>query len=187
MKLSAYAKSIGVSYTTAHRMFKRGELDAYQLPTGTIVVNERVNVGSGVVLYARVSSYDQKDDLERQKTRLRDYAAANGYKVTKEVSEIASGLNDNRKKFLRLLSDKSVGLILVEHKDRATRFGFNYIAELLKAQGRQIEVINESDTKDELIDDFVSIITSMAARIYGRRNSKRRASQVKKCVDDAYS
>jgi putative resolvase len=187
MKLSQYAEKIGVTYKTAYRMFKRGELDAYQLPTGTIVVNEPVVGGKQVALYARVSSHDQKEDAQRQLQRLRDYAAANGYRVSQEVVEIASGLNDQRPKFSKLLADRRIGLILVEHKDRATRFGFNYIALLLEAQGRRIEVINESDTKDELVDDFVALITSMAARIYGKRQSKGRAAQIRQCVEETYA
>jgi predicted site-specific integrase-resolvase len=118
--------------------------------------------------------------------RLRDYAAANGYKVAKEVTEIASGLNDQRPQFSKLLANIEIGIIVVEHKDRATRFGFNYISLLLATQGRIIEVINESDTKDELVDDFVALITSMAARIYGKRSSKRRAQEIRICVEQTY-
>lgn len=188
MKLSEYARQVGVTYTTAYRMFKRGELDAYQLPSGTIIVSERVSpsVGQGVALYARVSSHEQKADAQRQLDRLRDYAAARGYQVTREVVEIASGLNDQRPHFSRLLTDMATQIILVEHKDRATRFGFNYIALLLEAQGRQIEVINETDTRDELVDDFVSLIASMAARIYGRRSSKQRANRIRDYVAQVY-
>jgi predicted site-specific integrase-resolvase len=188
MKLSQYAKQIGISNKTAHRMFQRGELDAYQLPSGTIIVNDPASNGSAsIAIYARVSSSDQKGDLQRQVQRLRDYCAANGYRIEKEVPEIASGLNDNRPKFIKRISDRSVGKIVVEHKDRATRFGFNYIKAILESNGRQIEVINETDTKDELIDDFVSIITSMAARIYGRRSSKRKAQEIKACVQGRYN
>jgi predicted site-specific integrase-resolvase len=188
MKLSDYARQIGVTYKTAYLMFKRGELDAYQLPTGTIIVNDSPapTIGQGVALYARVSSHGQKDDAQRQLNRLRDYAAAKGYKVTAEVVEIASGLNDQRPKFGRLLTDTAVQTILVEHKDRATRFGYQYIALLLEAQGRRIEVINETDTQDELVDDFVSLITSMAARIYGRRSSRQRAERIRECVEQVY-
>jgi len=103
------------------------------------------------------------------------------------VTEIASGLNDSRPKFSQLLTDTTLGVILVEHRDRATRFGFNTLALLLESQGRRLEVINETDTKDELVDDFVALITSMAARIYGRRASKRRSEQIRQCVEDAYS
>lgn len=187
MKLNDYAQQIGITYKTAYRMYKRGELDAYQLPTGTIVVNEPMR-GSHpqVALYARVSSHDQKADAQRQLQRLRDYVAARGYQVSKEVVEVASGLNDQRPQFSKLLQDTNIGVILVEHRDRATRFGFNYIALLLEAQKRRLEVINESDTKDELVDDFVALITSMAARIYGRRQSRRRAEQIRHCVETTY-
>jgi predicted site-specific integrase-resolvase len=143
-----------------------------------------------VALYARVSSHDQKADAQRQLERLRDYAAARGYQVTTEVVEIACGLNDQRPKFSRLLSDTDIQRILVEHKDRATRFGCQtlaaYIALLLQAQGRQIEVINETDTQDELVDDFVSLITAMAARIYGRRSSRQRSERIRACVEQVY-
>jgi len=188
MKLSDYARQIGVTYKTAYLMFKRGELDAYQLPTGTIIVNDSPTptIGQGVALYARVSSHEQKADAQRQLDRLRDYAAAKGYKVTAEVVEIASGLNDQRPKFSRLLTDTTVQTILVDHKDRATRFGYQYIALLLEAQGRRIEVINETDTQDELVDDFVSLITSMAAHIYGRRSSRQRAERIRECVEQVY-
>ena len=186
MKLSQYAKKAGISYKTAWRWYKAGTLDAYQTPTGMVVVRdppmERIGTGR-IALYARVSSADQKNDLERQVQRLRDYAAARGYQVAKEVTEIASGLNDSRPKFLKLLADPTIGAIIVEHKDRSTRFGWNYITTLLEAQGRRIEAVFPNETKDELVNDFVSIITSMAARIYGRRGSRRKAERMKQCVE----
>jgi putative resolvase len=186
MKLSQYAKKAGISYKTAWRWYKAGTLDAYQTPTGMVVVRdpqmERIGTGR-IALYARVSSADQKSDLERQVQRLRDYAAARGYQVAKEVTEIASGLNDSRPKFLKLLADPTIGTIIVEHKDRSTRFGWNYITTLMEAQGRRMEAVFPDETKDDLVNDFVSIITSMAARMYGRRGSKRRAERIKHCVE----
>jgi putative resolvase len=186
MKLSQYAKRTGISYKTAWRWYKAGTLDAYQTPTGMVVVRdpqlERTGTGR-IALYARVSSADQKSDLERQVQRLRDYAAARGYQVAKEVTEIASGLNDSRPKFLKLLADPTIGTIIVEHKDRSTRFGWTYITTLMEAQGRRMEAVFPDETKDDLVNDFVSIITSMAARIYGRRGSKRRAERIKQCVE----
>jgi predicted site-specific integrase-resolvase len=145
-------------------------------------IQVRGHVGR-IALYARVSSAEQKDDLARQLERLRSYAAARGYQVAKEVIEIASGLNDHRPKLLSLLTDTSIGTILLEHRDRLTRFGYHYIEQLLAVQDRHLEVILPTDTQDELVDDFVSLITSMAARIYGRRNSKRRAEKIKACVE----
>lgn len=185
MRLSAYAKQMGVSYKTAFRWWKAGKLDAYQLDTGTVIVREPKTreVPTGVALYARVSSTDQKEDLERQVERLKDYAASRGYQVTRVVQEIASGLNDHRPKFLKLLTDPTLGVIVVEHRDRGTRFGWNYIEQLMQMQGRRLEAIFPTDTAHELVDDFVSLITSMAARIYGRRQSKRRAEKMKQCVE----
>ena len=187
MRLSAYAKQMGVSYKTAFRWWKAGKLDAYQLDTGTVIVREPLasEVPTNVALYARVSSADQKEDLERQMQRLKDYAASRGYQVTKIVSELASGLNESRPKFLKLLTDASIGVIVVEHRDRATRFGLTYIEQLMQMQGRRLEVIFPSDTDNDLVDDFIAVITSMASRIYGRRTSKRRAEKIKQCVEHA--
>ncbi|HEY4032412.1 MAG TPA: IS607 family transposase [Ktedonobacteraceae bacterium] len=188
MKLSQYAKKMGISYKTAWRWYRAGQLDAYQTSTGTVIVRdsqeEKPTTGR-VALYARVSSADQKTDLGCQLERLREYALAHGYQVAKEVSEIASGLNDHRPKLTKLLGDTSIGIIVIEHRDRLTRFGFNYIDQLLAVQGRTLEVIFPSDTDNDLVDDFVALITSLAARIYGRSNSKRRAEQVKKCIECA--
>jgi putative resolvase len=186
MKLSQYAKQNGISYKTAWRWYKAGTLDAYQTETGTVIVRDKADVKpltGRIALYARVSSLGQKEDLERQIQRLKDYAAAKGYQVSKEVTEIASGLNDKRPKLEKLLADTSIGTIVVENRDRLTRFGSHYIETLLQAQGRHLEMIFASDTGDELGDDFVSVITSMAARIYGRRQSKRRAEKIKQCVE----
>jgi predicted site-specific integrase-resolvase len=185
MRLSEYAKKMGVTYMTAFRWWKAGKLDAYQLDTGTVIVREpaQPQEALGIALYARVSSADQKADVTRQLERLREYALAKGYQVTKEATEIASGLNDQRPKLMKLLMDASIGTIVVEHKDRLTRFGFNYIEQFMHMQGRKLKVVFPSDTDNELVDDFVAVITSMCSRIYGRRNSKRRAEQVKKCIE----
>ena len=174
---------MGVSYETAYRWWKDGKLDAYQSHIGTIIVREQPDRPTGVALYARVSSADQKEDALRQMQRLRDYAAAKGYQVTAEVTEIASGVNDNRPKLNKLLRDPKIGVIVVEHKDRLTRFGWGYIDVLFETTGRRLETIFPSDTDDDLVDDFVAVITSMAARIYGRRNSKRRTACVKQAIE----
>ena len=104
--------------------------------------------------------------LNEQLERLKNYASAKGYKVHKEVTEIGSGINDSRKKLETLLKDKDINLIIVEHKDRLTRFGFNFLEILLKNENRKIEVINNAESeKEDLIQDFISIITSFCARI----------------------
>ena len=166
MKLSQYAKKVGVTYKTAYRWYRAGTLHAYQTATGIIIVREKAAekpVIGRVALYSRVSSLGQKEDLERQIQRLKDYAAAKGYQGSKVVTEIASGLNDQRPKLEKLLADTSIGTIVVENRDRLTRFGNHYIETLLEAQGRHLEMIFSGDTGDELVDDFVAVITSMAA------------------------
>lgn len=183
MKLSTYAKKLGISYKTAWRWYADGKLDAYQTDSGTVIVREQSESPSGVALYARVSSADQKQDLERQLERLQTYAIAKGYKVDKMVTELASGLNDTRPKLTALLKDKSIGIIIVEHRERLTRFGFNYIVNLLEIQGRSIEVVFPNETKDDLIEDFIAVITSMCARLYGRRGNKNRTEQLRKCIE----
>jgi predicted site-specific integrase-resolvase len=186
MKLSPYAHRAGVTYKTAWRWWKQGQLDAYQTPTGTVIVRDATapSAATGrVALYARVFSAEHKSDLERQRQRLRDYAAAKGYVVSKEVSEVASGLNDHRPKLGRLLSDCTIGTLLVEHRDRLTRFGFEYIRQLLEAPGRHLEVLFPSDPDNELVDDFVVVITSLAARLYGQRSSRQKAARIRACVE----
>jgi predicted site-specific integrase-resolvase len=185
MRLSAYAKKMGVTYRTAFRWWKAGRLDAYQIETGTIIVREPATAqeSASVALYARVSSADQKEDLDRQMQRLKDYAASHGYHVSKMVSELASGLNDQRPKLMKLLTDASVGVIVIEHRDRLTRFGFTYIEQLMQMQGRRLEVIFPSETDHDLVDDFSAVISSMASRIYGRRTSRRRAEKIQQCVE----
>ena len=184
MRLRQYAQHMGVSYKTAYRWWKSGRLDAYQLDTGTIIVRDPLQASTAghVALYARVSSAEQKADLDRQMRRLRDYAAAKGHTVAKEVQESASGLNDHRPKLARLLTDPSVGTIIVEQRDRLTPFGFEYVRQLLEMQGRYLEVLFPTDTDAELVDDFVAVIATLAARIYGRRNARRRAAQIQACV-----
>jgi putative resolvase len=185
MKLSAYARSLGVSYRTAWRWFKAGKVAGFQADTGTIIVTEPIvetvptTANQKTVIYTRVSAAENKDNLEGQAKRLMDYCAAKGYQVAAVVKEIGSGVNDTRPKLLKLLTDPTVGQIVVEHKDRLTRFGFNSIEQLLAMQGRKIEVINLAENgKEDLIQDFVSIVTSFCARLYGQRRSKRKTERI---------
>jgi len=179
MKLSDYARKLGISYKTVWRHWKAGELDAYQLPSGTVIVNENVGREEGVCVYARVSSAENRDNLDSQAERLKEYCIAKGYRIKKVVKEIGSGVNDNRKKLNAILDDDDYALIVIEHKDRLTRFGFNYIRVLLQKTGRGIEVVNEAENdKQDLMQDFVSIITSFCARIYGLRRSKRKTERI---------
>ncbi|MBT9161278.1 MAG: hypothetical protein DDT26_02583 [Dehalococcoidia bacterium] len=185
MKLSAYAHKVGVSYRTAWRWFKAGKIVGYQVDTGTIIITDPISEAvpatghQKIAIYTRVSAAENKGNLEGQAKRLLDYCAAKGYRVSAVVKEIGSGVNDTRPKLVKLLTDPAVALIVVEHKDRLTRFGFNYIEQLLTMQGRQIEVINQAENgKEDLIQDFVSIVTSFCARLYGQRRSRRKTERI---------
>jgi predicted site-specific integrase-resolvase len=185
MKLSVYARHIGVSYRTAFQWFKSGKIKGRQMGTGTIITTEAIDepgisqLSTQVAIYTRVSAAENKENLESQAKCSQDYCAARGYPVALLVKEIGSGVNDSRPKLLKLLNDPNVTLIVVEHKERLTRFGYNYIEQLLKMQNRKIGVINlaENDMED-LVQDFVSIVTSFCARLYGQRRSKRKTERI---------
>lgn len=185
MKLSEYARQVGVSYRTAWRWFKEGQLQGYQVETGTIIITEPLPQAIApkpalkAAVYARVSAAENRDNLEAQARRLIDYCAAKGYQVAAVVKEIGSGVNDSRPKLLKLITDPTIGLIVVEHKDRLTRFGFNYLDKLLAMQGRRIEVINLAENgREDLVQDFVSIVTSFCARLYGQRGGRRKTDRI---------
>ena len=183
MKLSQYAKQQGISYRTVLRWWKAGLIKGYQSPTGTIIVTEEppkeAHVIQRVAIYARVSSHEHRANLERQVERLEDYCAAKGYQIATEVREVASGVSDARPKFLALLSDPTITTIVVEHKDRATRFGFPYLETLLGLAGRRIEVVNLAENdREDLLADLVSTVYSFAARLYGQRRAKRKTEAI---------
>jgi len=186
MKLSSYAKKLGIHYNTAYRMFRRGQIAGYQLPTGTVIIEEPVEHVPArspkqpiVAVYARVSSSENKKNLDTQAQRLITWCNAQGWSVGKVVKECGSGINDQRPKFLALLANREIGRIVVEQKDRASRFGVAYIQTLLTLQERELVIVNTADTaEDDLMGDFVAIITSFAARLYGRRRAKRKTAQV---------
>ncbi len=182
MKLSQYAKQQGISYSTALRWWHQGVIRGYQAPSGTIIVeteSQPVPRQERVVIYARVSSAEHKEKLERQVERLAQYCTVRGYQVAQVVKEIASGANDSRPKLLSLLKDQQASRIVVEHKDRLTRFGFRYLETLLELQGRTIEVVNVAENdKEDLIADLVAIVYSFTARLYGQRRAKRQTKAI---------
>ncbi|WP_013321821.1 IS607 family transposase [Gloeothece verrucosa] len=181
MKLSDYAKQAGVSYQTAWRWWQKGHLTGYQLPSGTIIITEKEEKKSNPIacIYARVSSAENKDNLDRQAERLKDYAIARGYQIYKVVKEVGSGLNDNRPKLAKILTDTHYTILIVEHKDRLARFGTNYLEILLKETGKNLEIVNLSkDKQDELMEDLIAIITSFCSRLYGLKRSKRKTEKI---------
>lgn len=180
IKLSQYAKKHGLSYRTAVNHFHRGLiLDAYQLPTGTIVIPDNIDIGKKkeeyIITYSRVSSSENKKNLDLQSKRLIDFCNANGWKTHENIKEIGSGLNDKRPKLLKIIKDGKATKLVVEHKDRLSRFGSSFIEGACKHFGCEVIYVNVADNdKEDIVQDFVNIITSFCAKIYGQRRSKRK-------------
>ena len=194
MKLSQYAKTVGVSYKTAYRWWKAGKLDAYQLPSGTVVVQEEAAKAKApdlenAALYCRVSPAAPATAAEQQLNRLRDFASAKGYRTVREVIEVAGSLDDKRPRLNRLLADPEISIIVVEYKNRLARYGFSQISQLLEAQGRRIEIVSpaELETDEELAADFLQAISVMAQQLYGRRKARPTAEQLRQCVEQCFS
>ena len=185
MKLSDYAKQIGISYQTAWRHFKSGKIPdrTRKLPSGTVIVDYNpdlpLQMKGNAAIYARVSSTENKDNLDRQAKRLTAYAAALGYKVQYVVKETGSGLSDSRKKLEKLLTKDDYEILIVEHSYRLARFGTHYIDILLKRCGVTLDIVNQAENgRDDLMTDLVAIITSFAARLYGQRRGKRKTEKI---------
>jgi len=176
---------LSISYSTLLRWIREGKMRAvmteggkYRIPYSEVkkYLERRGEVRA--VIYARVSSADQ-EDLERQINYLTSYATAKGYKVVDVIKDVASGLNTQRKgllKLFKLVEERNIDVILITHKDRLTRFGFEYLEEFFSTMGVRIEAILGEEPKDatqELVEDLISIITSFTGKIYGIRSHKK--------------
>ncbi|MGW3601179.1 IS607 family transposase [Micromonospora sp. NPDC005161] len=180
MKLAEWARRNGVHPQTAYRWFREGTMPvpARRLPSGTIMVDVVSDDTQGqVVVYARVSSVDQRADLDRQVARVAAWVTGQNMVVSSVVTEVGSALNGRGKKFLGLLRDPSVTTIVVEHRDRFARFGAEYVEAALAAQGRRLLVADPAEVDDDLVRDVTEILTSLCARLYGRRAAAKRASR----------
>lgn len=187
MKLAEWARLEGIDYKTAYRWFKAGIIPypTIQLPTGTILVTKpnTSETTKKAALYARVSSHDQKADLERQLSRLVSYATSNKLNVVESVTEIGSGLNGKRSKLISLLKKSDVDIIVVEHRDRLTRFGFEYLQASLAANDRKIVVLEESELTSDLVKDMIDVLTSFCTRLYGQRSARNKAKKIVKDLE----
>ncbi|MDS1272714.1 IS607 family transposase, partial [Lipingzhangella sp. LS1_29] len=130
-----------------------------------------------VVAYCRVSSADQKPDLDRQVARVVQTATDQGMPVAEVVTEVGSGLNGRRSKLHRLLADAEVTTIVVEHRDRLARFGVEHLESALNASGRRLVVLEDDGTDNDLVRDMTEVLTALCARRYGQRSAKRRAAR----------
>jgi putative resolvase len=186
MKLSEWARKQGISYVTAFNWFKSGKLPvrAIQTVSRTILIQEEElnNIVPKTVVYGRVSSHNKKEDLSRQINRCLEFCVAKGWQVDKIFKEIASGMNDKRPQLLKVF-EYNPTRIVIEHKDRLTRFGFNYLSYFLSKRQCEIVVLNPAEEyKEDLVKDLISIITSFCCKIYGLRRSKNKIKQVKQAI-----
>ncbi|MDK2784075.1 MAG: hypothetical protein PWQ32_1664 [Thermococcaceae archaeon] len=177
---------LGISKPTLLRKIKTGEIKAYKIgreyriPESEIKRLLEGKVPDKVVIYARVSSRDQKEDLERQVEYLKNYCSTKGYKVAKILTDISSGLNENRKglkQLFKLVESGEITKVVITYKDRLTRFGFKYLEQYFNSHGVEIEVIfdNEEKTPEkELVEDLLAIVTSFAGKLYGARSHKKK-------------
>lgn len=159
----------GTKTASGHWYLDTNDIDKFM--SNTMEITEK-----GVAIYTRVSSSQNKTNLETQAKRLEDFCLTKGWKIACVVKEIGSGMNDSRPKFINLIKHYGdYDKIVVEHKDRLTRFGFNIISTFVD----NIYVVNESDdTKENLTEDLISIITSYCSKIYGQRKSKRKTEKL---------
>lgn len=186
MKLSQWAKEQGLSYQTAWNWIKAKTFPVpyQQLETGTILVFPENKQELKTYIYCRVSSSNKKEDLQRQKERCIEFCNSRGYVIEKVIAEISSGMNDNRKKLLSLFS-LPAKRIIVEHKDRLTRFGFNYMEIFLNQLGFELIIINRDyEEENELVRDLISIITSFCCRLYGLRKGINKSKRIKQVLNE---
>jgi len=190
-RLGEAAKILGVSVSTLRRWDREGRIRFVRTPGGQRRVpeseikrllnlrEEQPRYGARVIIYARVSSYKQKDqgDLDRQVNYLRAYARERGWIVVDVIRDVASGLKTDRRGLRKLFGavlDGKCDIVLITYRDRLTRFGFEYIEYFFNRFGVRIEVAMDEDKSpmEELVEDFIEIVTSFAARIYGKRSHK---------------
>lgn len=146
----------------------------------------------GTIAYARVSSHDQKADLERQKQVLELYCAQQGWQF-EIIADLGSGMNYHKKGLKQLLSailDNQVGRLVISHKDRLLRFGAELVFAICEAKGVEVVILNRGEDtsfEEDLAKDVLEIITVFSARLYGARSRKNQKllDAVKKAAQDA--
>lgn len=189
MKITEAAEYIGVSINTLKAMADSGKIKSYKTTGGHRRFNRDIldrfmgippkSIGEKItIIYARCSTQKQKDNLERQKERLIEYANNKGYKH-EVIEELSSGINEKRKgirKLVKLVFSGRVNRILIEYKDRLARFGYEYLLLICKHTGVEIEIINDKEKKyeEELAEDIMKILTCYSARYYGARGGRKK-------------
>lgn len=188
IRLNDMAKRLGVSVKTLQRWDREGILIAKRNPNNRRYYTEDQYfeyIGSSnkknrkIIAYTRVSSNNQKDDLQNQITFIRNYVNAKGEILDDVIQDIGSGLNYNRKHWNDLLLNQipkgEIEKIYITYKDRFVRFGFDWFERFCNHYNCEIVIINNLETspQQELIEDLISIIHVFSCRIYGLRKYKK--------------
>ncbi len=203
-RIGQAAEVLGLSIPNLRLYLKDGTIQAVRTPGGHWRIPERellrltgqASRGSeGVVIYARVSSQKQKQagNLDRQVERLQHFAKDQQLTVIKTITDVGSGINDKRKglsKLFRLAQDQRMTAILIEFRDRLTRFGYQYVTDYLAASGVEVIVTNSLTSQNatdealnqELVEDLIAIIYSFSGKLYGRRSARFR--KLRRCVKE---
>ena len=181
ISLTAWGRLYGFDKATASRLHRTGqlprELRIEQLPNGRYYAVAPPGNDGRCVVYARVSSGGQGEDLDRQVGRVVEWATGHGHRPDEVVKEIGSGLNGNRRQLRRIVGDPTVSTILVEHRDRLCRFGFECLEAALAGRGARVLVADGREVEDDLVREATEVITWLCARLYGKRSARRRAER----------
>jgi putative resolvase len=191
-KISEAAKLLGMSVWTLRRWVYSGKAPSIKTQTGTVFIPASwVEQEAGLApapnhlrcaIYARESSSENKAAMASQVEGLTEFAKAKGWQIVSVTKEFASGLNEERPKLSRLLREKDFDILLVENKDRLTRFGFRWFELLCPFK---IEVINLADNStNDLMEDLIAILTSLAARLYGQRRGRKKTRAAIKALQE---
>jgi len=182
MTLREWAQLQGIHPQTAYGWYREGKLPVPDRKVGKLILvgdlePQPRHESTRTVIYARVSSADQKGDLDAQVARVVTWATEHGHSLDQVITEVGSVLNGHRRKFLGILRDPTIGAIIVEHRDRFCRFGAEYVEAALDAQGPRLIVVDPSEVDDDLARDATELLTSLCARLYGRRSAEHRAKR----------
>lgn len=193
-RINEFAKRIGKSTSTLRRWDVEGRLVAKRTLTKQRYYDEsdvrRIlgvkEIERKIVVYCRVSSSNQKDDLKSQVSAMENFCLNNGVPVSEWIQEIGGGMNFKRKKFLSLISRVTSGEIsqlIVAHKDRLCRFGFDFFEHLANQNGCEILVVNQESLspQQEMVEDLMAIIHTFSCRLYGLRKYKK---NIKKIIEE---
>lgn len=178
--MKEWAALNGVHHVTAYRWFREGKLPVLARRAGRLILVDpptQTAAAGSTVVYARVSCAEQRPDLDRQVAGVAEWATGQHLCVDRVVTEVGSALNGHRRKFLALLADPGVSRIAVKHRDRFARFGAEYVEAALAACGRRLLVVDPAQLDDDLVRDVTEILTSLCARLYGRRAGADRAAR----------